>query len=251
MFFLKNYSSIIAFVGILTFIIIPLYQITTPSEDYLDIVSKSFQGTKAEFCELNIEAWAQINKKGLSSQELYFIYDDLAKILSLTEKNRAVEHYSDFIGISHQEQVKENVYLQLSLQAFQSEGLESGTFLGIQVNSDDLEESREYVNLLEYIFESLNCKTQIGVTFVGYFSGKLEEKELYQKSALAFSTVNAQVLEGIHTKELLSLTGYSPICKNYLDVNGKKINLNVALRYHTVDNKTYIHIGAPLIFQEY
>jgi len=248
---LKNYSSIIAFVGILTFIIIPLYQSNTASQDYLDIVSKSFQVTKAEFYELNIEAWAQIKKEGLSQKDLRLLYQKIADELLLNEENMTTEQYEDFIGINHRELLEGTTYLELALQSFQSEGLESGTFLGIQINSDDLDKSRQYYDTLKNIFCDFNVKNNVGVTLVGTLPGQLTEKELYRTPALAFSAINAQVQEGIDTQELLSFSGYTPDCRDYLNVDGKKININIALRYHAIDNRTYIHIGAPLIFQEY
>lgn len=248
---LKNYSSIIAFIGILTFIIVPLYQHDTSEKDYLDIVSKSFQVTKAEFYELNIEAWAQIKKKGISSGELQALYNELAGKLSLKTRKITLNEYEDFISLYCQEVLEGDVYLQLSLQSSLSEGLESGTYLGIQISSDDLEKGRSYYDLVKETFDALNIKTDIGITLTGTYPNKLREKELYQISDLVFTTLNAQVLEGITTEELISLSGYTSECNDYLVVEDKKINLNLASRYHEIDNTTYIHIGAPLIFQEY
>jgi len=247
---LKNHSSIIAFLGILTFIIIPIYQSNVASQDYLDIVTKSFHATKGDFSELNIEAWAQINKKGLLTDELQSIYQDIAKDLSLSTKP-AYEHYTDFISIYQGQIIEDNVYLQLSLQSFQSEGLESGTFLGMQISCNNLEKGRKYYDLATKIFDYLDAQTEIGVTIVGTFPGQLSKEELYRKSDLAFASVNAQVTEGIDTQQLVSFSGYTPICTSYLDVADQKINLNAALRYHAIDDKTYIHVGAPLIFEEY
>jgi len=248
---LKNYSSIIAFLGILILIIIPIYEVNNTSQDYLDIVTKSFQVTKGEFSELNIEAWAQINKKGLLADELHSIFQDIAETLSISPEPAYVENYNGFIRF-YQEQLLENsVYLQISLQSIQSEGLESGTFLGMQINCNDLEKSRKYYSLINQIFSSNNAQNEIGVTIVGTFPGQLSQEEFYKKSALAFASVNGQIIEGIDTEELISYSGYTPDCNSYLDVAGQKINLNAALRYHTIDDKTYIHIGAPLIFQEY
>jgi len=247
---LKNHSSIIAFLGILTFIIIPIYQINAANQDYLDIVTKSFQVTNGEFSELNIEAWAQINKKGLPAGELQAIYQDIAKELSLSA-NPSYEKYVDSISIYYGQILEEGVYLQLSLQSFQSEGLESGTFLGMQISCINLEKGRKYFDLFTKIFDSLNAQNEIGVTIVGTFPGQLSQEERFRKSDLAFASVSAQVVEGIETEELVSLSGYTPLCTSYLDVADKKINLNAAIRYHAIDNKTYIHIGAPLIFQEY
>lgn len=250
----RNYSSIIAFVGILILIIIPIYQDATTStdnEDYLDIVNKSFQATQGEFYELNIEAWAQINKRGIEAEELKTLYLSLAKELSLGSTDMELEEYEDFLGIYGQGQVDGETYVQLILQSFYSEGIEAGTYLGIQISLNNLKEGRLWYDLVGDIFANLEIPTEVGVTLVGIISGELSKGESEKEAILALEACQAEIVEGISTPELLSLSGYTQDCKDYLEVKGKKININVALRYHLIDNQTYIHLGAPLIFQEY
>lgn len=248
---MKNYSSIIAFLGIFTLIIFPLYEANTMDQDYLDIVSKSFHATEGEFYELYIEAWAQIKQEGISEEELLNLFKDISKTLGLDLTNFIIDRSEDFIKIYCLEVREEKAFFHLSLESLQSEDLESGTFLGIQVRLVDLKDSQKYYDLVKQVFVKNNINSDIGVTIVGKLSGQLKEQECKKQIASAFSSVNAQVQEGIANEGLLSFSAYSPFCKKYLDVNGKKINLNIALRYHSIDENTYIHIGAPLIFQEY
>lgn len=250
-FTLKNYSSIIAFLGILTLIIFPLYEANSLEQDYLDIVSKSFHTTQGEFYELYIEAWEQIKKEEMDEKELLELSHNILRKFGLTSADCSIEGYEDFISIYCQEVLQDNTHFSLVLQSYRSEDLEAGTILGIQVNLSDLKNSRKYYNLVKQIFAENNPDAYIGVSIVGTFPGQLTEQEFQKQTHLAFSAVTARVQEGISSKELLSYSGYSPNCKDYLIVDGKKINLNVALRYHSIDDTTYIHIGAPLIFQEY
>ncbi|NLT94377.1 MAG: hypothetical protein GXW85_02410 [Clostridia bacterium] len=248
---MKSYSSVIAFLGILTLIFFPLYEYNSSHQDYLDIVTKSFHATQGDFYELYIEAWAQIKKEGISEKELLALSEEILNKWGLSLADCTIDRYADFISVYCSEVLDDNAYFQLSLQSLQWEGAESGTFMGIQVILDDLKNGRKYYQLVNQVFQEQNIRTDVGVTIVGTLAGQLTQEDLQAQADLAFNAVEARVKEGIFTHELLSLSGFTPYCHKYLDVEGKKINLNVALRYHSMDDTTYIHIGAPLIFQEY
>jgi len=247
---LKSYSSIIAFISILALMVVPIYHIQSGNQDYLNIVTKSFQVTKADFDALNIQAWAQINKKGLSHEDLKNIYSQIVASMKIINNPTINDDYEDFISL-YQNETIDTTSIEIALQSFPTQGQEAGTFLGIQVNSKDFETSKNYYQIISELFSNLNIKTDIGITVIGTYPGYLREEERYRTIALGFAAVNAQVVEGVNTEELISFSAYTKNCSQYLDVDGKKINLNIAVRYHALDNKTYIHIGAPLIFQEY
>ena len=133
-FTLKNYSSLIAFLGILTLIIFPLYEANSLEQDYLDIVSKSFHTTQGEFYELYIEAWEQIKKEEMDEKELLELSHNILRKFGLTSADCSIEGYEDFISIYCQEVLQDNTHFSLVLQSYRSEDLEAGTILGIQVN---------------------------------------------------------------------------------------------------------------------
>ncbi|MFZ7102099.1 MAG: YwmB family TATA-box binding protein [Peptococcaceae bacterium] len=245
---MKSYSSLLAFLGILALLVMPVCQINYARQDYLDIVTKSFKTTKANFYELKIEGWEQIYKKGLSQEELQAYFSQIAKRLNLDEFPQFNDIYEDFTSIYHTEELEENVDIEISLQSFFSPGMESGTFLGIQLTSQDLTAGSKYYKIISELFSGTD---KIGVTIVGNYPGQVAQGDLYAIIAGVFSEIKARIVEGIHTPDLLSFSAFTPKCPGYIEVAEKKININIAARYHSLDDKTYIHVGAPLIFQEY
>lgn len=244
-------SSLIAFMGIIALLLVPMYNINYRQQDYLDIVTKSFQVLNAEFDALNMQGWAQISKKGLNEEELQEIYSQITTTLKIPDNPTITTEYEDFTSFYQKEVINSNTVLEISLQSFASQGHESGVFLGIQVLSSQLKGNRQYYEAISQIFTNLNIQTDIGVTIVGKFDNYLSPIDRYNTVAKIFNMTNALFVEGINTEQLISYSGYTKNCQDFIKVNGKKINLNIALRYHELDQKTYIHIGAPLIYQEY
>jgi hypothetical protein len=61
----------------------------------------------------------------------------------------------------------------------------------------------------------------------------------------------ATVQEKTVKDNLVSLTGNSPSLPGGLDYDGKKVNINVALRSNTQEQATYVYVASPVIYTEY
>lgn len=76
-----------------------------------------------------------------------------------------------------------------------------------------------------------------------------QDRDTFIKGVLR--TMNVQNMETLVAGPLVSVTGYTPSVRNVLTVAGKSVNINMALRYSTIDNKTMVYVGSPLITSEY
>ncbi|NMA01174.1 MAG: hypothetical protein GX923_01245 [Clostridia bacterium] len=240
---MKLRSSIVAFYGVLFLIVFPLFQ-NHVKMDYYEIVTKSFTATNAERSALIIKGWAKINLTTLNENQLENEFKSITKKLNMPF-NPTKERYGDFIKY---QQVfdTDSALIEISLQSYPSE-----TYLETIITLDsNYQYSKKYYSRVQELLSPYSQK-DLGITLIGTFKGLLNEEEKQQIINTAFQSVNALLVEGINTDSLISYSGYTESCPDYLLVAGKKINIGIGLRYHILDNKTYLNIGAPLIFQEY
>lgn len=212
--------------------------------DYYEIVTKSFTATNAERSALIIKGWAKINLTTLNENQLENEFKSITKKLNMPF-NPTKERYGDFIKY---QQVfdTDSALIEISLQSYPSE-----TYLETIITLDsNYQYSKKYYSRVQELLSPYSQK-DLGITLIGTFKGLLNEEEKQQIISTAFQSVNALLVEGINTDSLISYSGYTESCPDYLLVAGKKINIGIGLRYHILDNKTYLNIGAPLIFQEY
>ncbi len=111
-----------------------------------------------------------------------------------------------------------------------------------------LDETREMVLS---VFKKFMIKAQLSSCITGYYEGKLEKSRLVSITEKVFELAAARKIEGINDNNLISVSAYSPSINNYITVNKKKINLNLAIRYNSYEGKTYIWMATPLIRTEY
>jgi hypothetical protein len=85
----------------------------------------------------------------------------------------------------------------------------------------------------------------------GNFNGKLNDNKLNEICKVIFEYTHARKVEGIRDLSLISVSAYTQDIGKSIEVNGKKINLNLAIRYNSYEDKTYIWLATPVITTEY
>lgn len=87
---------------------------------------------------------------------------------------------------------------------------------------------------------------------IGTINGRLSYNEQEKILTDIFQTLAVSDPWQMRDGNLVTWGGYSPQLAGFLrDAQGETINIQGALRYHQVENRTYLHLGSPLIYAEY
>jgi hypothetical protein len=65
------------------------------------------------------------------------------------------------------------------------------------------------------------------------------------------SITGTQNVETLVNGQLVSITGYMPNVRTRLTLGEKLVNINIAFRYNSIENRTYLYVGSPIITTEY
>ncbi|GAW93841.1 YwmB family TATA-box binding protein [Calderihabitans maritimus] len=222
-----------------------------------DVVNNAFLTSGAETYELNVQGWAQINNKYLTSQELNDALRDICRVIGLDGAVPILTVERDFRGISAGGSPSQGISWQVSLQSLAgipgTANPRDETYLiinGTQLHSvSRLLDMKEKIRKAFQLFGS--SEPNLSVIITGTFPGKLSTEEKQAIIRRIFRTAGAVWVEGVVDGDFISVTGYTPLIKDYLLSGDKKVNLNIAFRYHNIDQKTYIYIGSPLLGGEY
>ncbi len=99
--------------------------------------------------------------------------------------------------------------------------------------------------------EKRGIEYEINISLTGSVDGKMEKAEIEDLYMRAFGSIGADSVEGIDDNGLVSVSAFSPSIGDAISVNGKKVNINMAARYNSYEDKTYIWLAAPVITTEY
>jgi homospermidine synthase len=170
-----------------------------------------------------------------------------------------VEKSSINIVKEHNEEIsKQTLYASIGSKNYNiaiesvktKKGGESYVMMDVSIDNDSKDLLAERQKLESY-FTDKSVKPKISSCIIGIYDGKLTENEMRSKIADAMSSVKAKEVEGLSNENLNSISAFSGNINSFILSNNKKVNMQIAIRYSSYDDKTYIWIGSPLIHVEY
>lgn len=213
---------------------------------------KSFESTGAEVLESTISCWAKLNDEFLSlsqieaemSKAVDSINLDKATIVKNTESGSHMNKMSLYGS-------KKGKAYSIAIESVKQE-TGGETYIVIDVSID--KSYKELITERQNIAAAINADESalnFSSCIIGTFNGKLPENEADRKSRIALQSINAKKVEGIENDGLKSVAAFSSSVGGYVMSDRARVNVQLALRYSSYDDKTYVWIGTPLIPIEY
>lgn len=212
----------------------------------------SFESTGADVLESTISCWMKLNDRFLEKEQLESIMAGLPDMLKLDETTVVKRaESSDRLNKLVLHGSKGNKFYNISIESADLESAEE-TYIVFDVSIDrgykELKTERQVIaNVLQVEESALNFSSCI----IGTYKGKLSSLEADKKARLALQTINAKKVEGVEDDELKSISAFSSSVGGYIMSGQARVNVQLAVRYSSYDDKTYIWIGTPLIPVEY
>lgn len=119
------------------------------------------------------------------------------------------------------------------------------------VNTSQKQSLAEAEADLEAAMKIWSRDTSVNVCITGSIDGSLDEEEVNAICDIILDSTGSNKVEGLKQDEFVSVSAFSPAIGNAVRVNGKRINLNMAVRYNSYEGKTYIWLASPVIATEY
>lgn len=236
----------------------PVTGVFRPAAREQHLLVQAFENTGAEFVETNINIYSSKDDMFLEDEQVVSIVKSLAFEMGVDyETNEKIENYSrdynqlSLIGLNDAGQ---NVVIIVhSMDFSQVEdggGYETNIVLDI---SDDKgfrsfgADERRARNAVEGFIDGARTASCI----IGRYEDKVSEdvRESIIKSVI--EGIGATEVDRTAFDEMVSVSAYAPGIDEFIEIDQKRINLNIAFRYNSYEGKTYVWLGSPVISVEY
>lgn len=219
-------------------------------EDNFEILSQTFLLSEAELYEIKLQAWGQITNRKLSPDELLEIISKLCSELDLQREKPVVQTEKGLFTSVSLMAGGDARNLQLVLQSV-AENPDSGvTCLGFLFSTGEMDRAKGIYQKMLPLLREIGYTDELGITVsgtLGHYLPPLLLENLVQKMATASG---ADFVEGVKG-DLTCSSFYTPRLNSGICVGERKVNLQIAARSVPGENKTRIHVGMPLILQDY
>ena len=208
----------------------------------------SFRSTGADVLESTISFWTKLNDKFLDIEQ---IEAEMNRIVRRIEPDKVTVVKNDESDSGLNKIVvscfKGNRTYSIAIESIKQEGI-GETYAVIDVSIDRsyqelIAERRNIIDAMQRPEGSMNFSSCI----IGTYKGRLDEKVADKKSRMALQSINAREVEGMENEELKSISAFSSSVGGHVVSDEAKVNVQLAMRYSSYDDRTYIWIGTPLI----
>lgn len=217
------------------------------------LLEKSFGATHAKVAGYEIDNWSQLTTahqtmSDLARQASKFMQEfpvQQAKTYKYAVTN---ELYYEVTGIG-----PHHTHVTATLSSFHYPNNTNTAVFTVRVDGQttNLTHFEPVLQQLDAALTSLNLLPQISACVEGTTGAKIIGDSANQVVNEAFHAVGAKRVEGMQTNLETSISGYSPESSTVILTNGHKMNLQVAVHYDAVNQRTNILVGTPIITVTY
>jgi hypothetical protein len=218
-----------------------------------DLVGRAFEASEAEAEGYYVHNWSIVNDRYLSVRELSEMANRLNAVLQIpnAKENRVDtdrQHVYQLYG-----RWDPSTAVSLILTTMNLEDKQPQTVLVVKIEREDdhVQDIARSVEKVKSTVESIGVKPQISTCIKGFYNDRIDTMGRNQLIQRVFQAVNAKETEGVRSELLSSVSGYSPIFREYIMTNGKRMNLQVAVHYDEYRKMTRILVGSPIVTIEY
>ncbi|MPL68966.1 hypothetical protein SDC9_14699 [bioreactor metagenome] len=205
--------------------------------------------------ELSVNAWANLPADtGQNDADLEAVAHSAMAKLGISGYQLS-QHQTDYQHMARAEWIADYSHVVVIAERISStkkpEQDEVYLVVLVETKPGSETELQAWQNKISEVIKNFGGFPRISTCLVGWLDGKLEDGETSIALENGFKTANATMIDSIRYDNFASNTGYVPGITEYLEVGGKKVNINMAMRYSSYDDRTYITIGSPVITREY
>ncbi len=221
-----------------------------------DYLVNALLETGAEPVVFDIVDWSVINRKFMDFNGMEKDREFILELFGGIEQNlNTSKEYDEMYRILNTEtKIDTDTILQIVQQSVMlPEQYEKSplTYLVISMTSRDMSKLTEMMSKVQEVIRSLGGESKITTCVTGTFNGKLNEAAQDEVLYKISESLKIENTEKTYDDCITGLVGYSPMLSEGIKILDKIYNINIALRYNSEEDKTYIWMGTPVISIEY
>ncbi len=221
------------------------------------IITNAFYATGAKAVSTEIYMTGSVEEKILENRDMQykFVHDIIIGAGGRLEEGEPVLSFidnDDYFGSESEGVIHLTGSMRVSMMKSKQKGSEEDYRLSVSFTDTSQNPDVESVAAgMKSILKKYGVNPDVNICITGSLDGNLQESELEAICEKVFISAGAGRVEGIYDKGLISVAAFSPSIHDSISMNGKLVNLNVAVRYNSYEGKTYIWLATPVITTEY
>lgn len=218
-----------------------------------DMLNHAYEATQADPTGYYVHDWSVVNASFVGMEELMTMAKQVNTVLQIPNP----QEYKSQIG-------KQNVYqlhgkwgadtdVSLIFNSMNLEEHPAQTTMVIKIEREgrNVKDITQSIEKVKKSAAKISVTPQISTCIKGFMDDRIKPTDRDQLIKRVFSSVHANEIEGIRSDLLTSVSGYSPLTKEHIMTNEKKMNLQIVVQWDEYQKRTLVLVGSPIVTIEY
>lgn len=218
-----------------------------------DRIMEAFANTYTNIMESRLELTADCGDQSLTLEKKREMIREVADAIGLSEY-QLVEKTGDNASITLGQQSGKNAKVSIKIVTLSKEvSQNTQQYIMVYLDLFDKPESiLQYKEILESTMRTFQVKEQQTILrFRRDCEGELTEEEKEKEVEEILEYLEARTVEKYSEKAVLNVYAYTGLLKEYLTVNNNRVNINVAVTYDEIEDRTIIYLATPILNEDY
>lgn len=228
-------------------------QTVVGTADTGEFLAQAFAATQADVEGYSVHNWSMLDKEFRSTEQLKALAQKLTKTFEILNAKESLDNGGDQNSYTLRGTRADGGTAQIVLTSmkFQDRAPQTVLVLRVEREAQDLDGFKQAIQGVRETVTEANAIPQISTCIKGLRGDKMSDSASNTLIQNVFQHVKAKEIEGVRSELVTSLSGYSPLTKDYIVTNGNKMNLQVAVHYDAHLDKTRVLVGSPIVTIEY
>ena len=221
-----------------------------------EVIVEALATAGADIQGYDIADWSMINREFMDFDSMEEQRDDILEIFDVKKQNfLSTKEYDEMYRILLTEGLLDSdTFFHMTLQSVclpEEYEREPQTYLVINISGKNPEKMGVFLSKIREAITLSKGKSKITSCVTGSFNGKLDR--VYQNQVIDEITEYLEIndIREVKDEYVYSLVGESTLFAQGINILDKNYNVNIAMRYNSEDDITYIWLGTPIISIDY
>lgn len=253
---MKTYRRVIIFLAILCSVILVERIVNLRGRNYDEELMEVFMQTPFEMEETRLNIWTQWSVNYMEEQDMRQVVEELADYLGLEdyEIETTIEKERQEIVLT-----KQSAHGNTKIQMIEileptifDNTFKATSYLVVDIClTTHCKSITYYKKHLTKFFEERGYEPTVNTVAIGSKDGKVSKTEASEVAKSFIKSLGAEVKGVYDHSSIYNVYGYLDNFGKYIETNGSKINLDIALTYDEEKDKTYFYSAVPIINFDY
>lgn len=240
------YMTMVLWVAVATQIIVnKVFQ-----EDFK--ITEAFVKTDTEEMQSSLEVIAEYRNGIMSEADKKYLIFSLADAIGLEVEEEITvweeDKRSEYFYFKQAKQATSEIKV-VSMEVKDNAVVKMKHYIIVRISIlKGIESIDKYKKIIEKSFDGLGVKNkQITLTFEGNREGNLTTTQKHDMAELLVKELQGEIALEYDEGDLFTMYGYTGMLEEYVTSMGNKINIQIAITYNELTNKTKITLATPIL----